>query len=133
MWGDILLQVELDEEAAMLAATDKAREAIVRAISSGTSEPDPALLAELERLRIARERYADEVAATEAALARLRSPAMARQRVWMETQRDLTRDRGAAALRLRTIIRAITVNTTTGDCNIEWTAGHGAHLKVKVD
>jgi DNA invertase Pin-like site-specific DNA recombinase len=129
MWSDILLQTDVQEEAAKLAATDQARENIVSVISSGVN--DPALLERLETLRIAREGYAKRLASLEGDLARLRSPAMARQRVWLETQRDLTRDRGAAALRLRTIIRAITVNTATGECKVEWAAGGPvAHLKV---
>jgi hypothetical protein len=91
------------------------------------------LLERLEVLRVAREGYAKGVATLEGELARLRSPAMQRQRVWLETQRDLARDRGAAALRLRTIIRAITVDTATGTCTVEWVAGGPvAELQVEV-
>ena len=122
VWSDIHLQCEIETAAAELAATDKARERLARTIER-LEEPPEALLERLKVLEKARKEYAREHAELETELARLRSPAMHKQRVWLEAQRDLTRNRGQAALRLRTIIRSITVDTETGKCVVAWVAG----------
>lgn len=114
------LHADIQETEAEAAACDAAMARIVSAIERGAEAP--ALTHRLTELQRERDAYSAKLAQLRSESDRVASPAFHRVSQWLSSS-DLSANREATSLRLRTAIRAVRVDTAAGRAEVEWTGG----------
>jgi hypothetical protein len=117
------LYAEIGEIEAEVAACDAAMGRIVAAIERGGEAL--ALTHRLTELQQERDAYTAKLEKLRAEADRVASPAFHRVARWL-SETDLTANPQATALRLRTAIRQMRVDTEEGSVEVEWIGGEAA-------